>query len=247
MKDFFDFSIESSFGGGFGLYSAAHFAFLAGCALLCAALCAAYRRQGLRGRRRLRLAVSAAMTALQLLRALLLMLAGEYGLSRLPLHLCSMAVYICLFHALTGRSGVWQFLYAFCLPGAVCALLFPDWTYYPALHFISLSSFALHALITAYVLMGAVSGELRPQARRLPALLGIMLALAAAVYAFNCFAGTNFMFLRYPAPGSPLEWFVFLGSPGYILGYFPLLALVWAVEYLPFTLPAAHNNKYPPA
>ena len=80
-----------------------------------------------------------------------------------------------------------------------------------------------------------VGGDLRPEARQLPKCLGILVCCAVPVALFNRFFGTNYMFLSWPSPGSPLEWFAsFLGRPGYLLGYLPMLALVWLILYLPF-------------
>ncbi|MBR1660085.1 MAG: TIGR02206 family membrane protein, partial [Oscillospiraceae bacterium] len=63
----------------------------------------------------------------------------------------------------------------------------------------------------------------------------ILAALAAAVYVFDRVFSANYMFLLSPAAGSPLEWFsLFLGIPGYLLAYIPMLALLWALLYLPF-------------
>ena len=82
--------------------------------------------------------------------------------------------------------------------------------------------------------MLVAGGELRPDTRRAPACLGIMLLIAVPVYVFDRLMGTNYMFLNWPLPGSPLEWFAFLGRPGYLLGYIPLLAAAWTVIYAPF-------------
>ena len=232
MNGFFDFTIEYG-ADGFGLYGAGHFIWLAIFAAMTAALSLIYRRANTRGRKRLRLAVAFAALFIELLRAFLLMRAGEYTVFRLPLHLCGLAVYVGVLHAATGNRLTGQFLCAFCMPGALCALLFPDWTYYPFVHFMTLSSFILHILLVDYTLMQIIGGELRPDVARAPACLGIMLALAAPVYALNKLWGTNYMFLNWPSERSPLEWFSFLGRPGYLLGYLPLLLLAWTPIYLP--------------
>ena len=179
---------------------------------------------------------------LELLRAGLLALHGEYNIGRLPLHLCSMAVYIIVLHALRGGRGVGQFLYAFCMPGAVVAILFPDWSYYPALSFMTLSGFAIHTLIVAYVLMQTVGGDIQPDIRKLPFCLGIMLLIALPVYIFDRVTDTNYMFLNWPAENSPLEWFSFLGRPGYLLGYIPMIAAVWVLLYFCVRLPAGRKK-----
>ncbi len=242
MNGFYDFTIQYG-ADGFGLFSAGHFIWLAVFAAMTAALSLVYRRAGARGRRLLRLAVAFTALFVEVLRAVLLMRAGEYNVYRLPLHLCGLAVYICVFHALSGSRLTGQFLCAFCMPGALCALLFPDWTYYPFVHFMTVSSFTLHILLVDYTLMQILGGELAPDIRRAPACLGIMLLLAAPVYALNKLWGTNYMFLSRPSEGSPLEWFAALGRPGYLIGYLPLLALAWTPIYLPFIIKSAARRK----
>ena len=235
MKAFFDFSIGPE-AEGFGLFSPAHAGYL-GAAALCALLLAIlYRRACGEERRILRLSVASAGLALELLRAALLMISGHYTIGRLPLHLCGMAVYIGFFHALRGGRLTGQFLYAFCMPGAAAALLFPDWSYYPSLHFMTLCSFALHILLFCYTLMQTAGGDIRPDVKSLPQCLGIMLAIAIPVYVFDLLTNTNYLFLNWPSPGSPLAWFSVLGRPGYLLGYLPLIAAVWLLLYLPFIL-----------
>ena len=243
MEYFFNLKIERGDGAGFGMFTPVHWLCVFLCVLAVVLLCAAYRRSGEKKRRRLMLAAAWLGLGLELLRALLLMLAGEYGIGRLPLHLCGIAVYAVFFHALRGGRLTGQFLYAFCMPGALAAILFPDWSYYPLLHFVTLSSFALHMLIVAYVLMPVTAGELRPDIRETPKCLGIMLLMAIPVYVFDRLTGTNYMFLNWPSEGSPLEWFAFLGRPGYVLGYLPMIAAAWAMMYFPFRKRLNQNGK----
>lgn len=233
MNDFFDFTSEYT-AEGFGMFSAVHLLWLAFGGVFVFAVSRLYKRADDARRKKLRRAVAFAALELELLRAVLLMAAGEYGLGTLPLHLCVMAVYLCALHALRGGELTGQFLYAFCMPGALAALLFPDWTYYPALHFVTVSSFLLHILIVAYIAMQVAGRDIVPDIRRTPGCLALMLCLAVPVYVFDRLTGTNYMFLNWPSPGSPLEFFAFLGRPGYVLGYLPILAAVWAVLYFPW-------------
>lgn len=219
--------------GGFRHFSPAHLGHLLLIGAFCGGLCLVYRRGGDGRRRALRLGLAWANIALTAVRGALLMAAGQYGPERLPLHLCGMAVYICLLHALRPGRLRAQFLLAFCMPGALAAILFPDWTACPPWSVLSAWNFSIHALIVAYVLMQLTAGDIRREPGLLPACLGIMLLLALPVYIFNLAVGTNFMFLNYPAPNSPLELFTFLGRPGYILGYLPMIAAVWALIYIP--------------
>ena len=231
--NFFDFKIERADGLGFGLFSPGHLGGMLFCAGLLAGLCVGYRRLGAVGRHGMRRAVAFSAVGLELVRALALILGGEYSVGRLPLHLCSLAIYITLLHALRGGELTGQFLYAFCMPGAIAAILLPDWNYYPLFHFMPFCGFTLHALIAGYALMLTCGGELRPELRRTPACLGLMLLMAVPVYLFDLWADTNYMFLNWPPEHTPLAWFRFLGR-GFVLGYLPLIAAVWALIYLPF-------------
>ena len=235
MERFFDFSIGPE-AEGFGLFSAVHGIYLAAAALSALLLCLFYRRSGAGNRRRLRLMLASSALALELLRAVLLMISGNYTIGRLPLHLCAIALYLSFFHALRGGRLTGQFLYAFCMPGALAALLFPDWSYYPGLHFMTVCSFALHILVFCTILMQVAGRDIRPDIKSLPQCLGIMLAIGLPVYVFDILTNTNYLFLNWPSPGSPLELFAFLGRPGYLLGYIPLIAGVWLILYLPFVM-----------
>ena len=129
------------------------------------------------------------------------------------------------------------------MPGALAALLFPDWSYYPALHFMTVCSFALHILVFCTILMQVPGRDIRPDVESLPQCLGIMLAIAIPVYVFDVLTNTNYLFLNWPSPGSPLELFAFLGRPGYLLGYIPLIAVVWLFLYPPFILKQKKHKK----
>lgn len=193
--------------------------------------CFSYRKAGPEKRAGRRLLTAGLALGLELWRAGLLMSRGQYDLGRLPLHLCSISLYLCFFHALTGRPGLGQFLYAFTLPGAAFALLFPDWAGQPLFGFTTVSSFLLHFLLVLYPLMQFAAGDLRPELRRLPGCIGRMLLLALPVYGLNKLWNTNYMFLNLPPAGSPLALFASLGSPGYLLGYIPLALGVWSLLY----------------
>ena len=216
---------------GFQCFGFGHFLWLFAGGAGLALGCFAYRTALPERRPRLRLLTAGLALALELGRAGLLMSRGLYDLGRLPLHLCSLSLYLCFFHALTDRQGLGQFLYAFTLPGAAFALLFPDWTGQPLFGFITVSSFLLHFLLVLYPLMQVAAGELRPELRRLPGCIGRMLLLALPVYFLNKRWNTNYMFLNLPPAGSPLALFAFLGNPGYLLGYLPLALGVWALLY----------------
>ena len=235
MEYFFTLEKDLPPGVGFAHWGAAHIAWLLFSAALAAALCLAYRRAAAEKRTRWRHAVGWAVLACELLKDLNLVVQGSFDRWYLPLHLCGLAVFFTFAHSRRPGKTLGNFLYSCCMPGAAFALAFPDWVAFPPLSYHSIVGFLVHALLVAYPAMLLSGGEARPEAKYLPRCLGILAALAVPIALFNRFFGTNYMFLSWPSPGSPLEWFAaFLGVPGYLLGYLPMLAVIWLALYLPF-------------
>ena len=215
---------------GFGMFSAGHITWLVIGAAFCVAMCRIYRKAG--NKKLIRYIVAGAALFLEIFRAVLMLCAGEYNIYTLPLHLCGIAVYLNALHAVKGGGKLGQFLYAFCFPGAVFALVFPDWEYFPLFNILTTMAFELHILIVCYIVMQ--HDEIQPDIRHAPGNLAIMLCLAVPVFFFNKVFSTNYMFLNWPVV--PLTLFSWLGRPGYLLGYIPITALTWCVIYLPVSL-----------
>ena len=222
-------------GEGFSLYDPAHWIALLLCALLIAWLCRSQRsvapEQRLRGRRW----VGAAALLCELLRLGSFLLQGCLTRDYLPLHLCSLMVFLLFWHSRRPNAGLGELLYCAGMPGALLALLFPNWGCYAAWQFHSLLAFLGHSLLVAYPLMLVLSGECRPLPRRLPACFLALLVMAVPVYIFNVFFDTNYMFLLRPSKGSPLGFFAEQGGyAAYLLSYLAAMALAWAALYAPF-------------
>lgn len=235
MKYFFTVEDKLPAGVGFALFGREHICFLCIALALSVMLCLIYRRGGAKLRRRLRIAMGSAVLLCELLKDANLIVQGVFGVYYLPLHLCGLAVFFTFYHCLRPGETVGNFLYSCCMPGALFALLCPDWTVFPAFSYHSLVAFLVHALLTAYPLMLLCGGDLHPDIKLLPRCFVILLSLAVPVYLFDLAFRTNYMFLLLPSPGSPLEWFAsYLGVPGYLLGYLPMLVLIWCLLYFPF-------------
>ena len=131
------------------------------------------------------------------------------------------------------------------MPGALMGTVYANWVYMPTLNFIYITSFVLHGLMVIYPLLSLTAGDHRPSVRWLPACFGFLATVSVPVYFFNLRFDTNFMFLAEPSPGSPLELFEqWFGNPGYLLGFVIMIAIVWAVMYVPFAIrSAAKRNK----
>ncbi len=216
---------------GFGRFSPAHLLLLSGLGLLLLGAYLFCRKKPRPGRSLAR--VSAWLLLLtELGRAAVLLALGLYDRGRLPLHLCTLSVYLYFIHMLRPGPVLGQFIYAFSMPGAAFALVFPDWADYPLFHFVTFSSFLLHFLLLLYPVTALALGEIRPDLRRLPGSIAAMSALALPVWALNKLLGTNYMFLSWPPPGTPLELFAPLGPSGYLIGFIPLATAVWFLLYM---------------
>ena len=235
MDYFFTLEKDLPAGVGFRLWGKEHIEWLLIALALGTALCACYRRAGEGGRRALRCGLGCAVLLCEILKDANLIVQGGFSIYYLPLHLCGLAVFFTFYHSLRPGETVGNFLYSCCMPGAAFALLFPDWTMFPAFSYHSIVAFVVHTLLVAYPLMLVLGGFFRPAVRFLPRCCAILAALAGGIYLFDRAFSANYLFLLAPAAGSPLEWFAsLLGNPGYLLGYIPMLALIWGLLYLPF-------------
>ena len=238
MNNFFALQSELEPGSGFALWGREHLIALLCCAVLGGGLCILSRRAGQRGRTRLRRGLGTAVLLCEAAKDLNLLAHGSLNRYFLPLHLCSLAVFLTAWHSRYPGKTLGNFLYSTCMPGAACALLFPDWTAWPLWSFHALLGFLAHALLTVYPLTQLTASAFRPDVTQLPRCFGFLLLLALPVWFFDHAFSVNYMFLLRPSPGSPLEWFAaWLGNPGYLLGYLPMLGLIWTALYLPFSRP----------
>ena len=156
---------------------------------------------------------------------------GEFRPSFLPLHLCSINIFLIAAGAIRPNQRLREVLYAVCLPGAFFALLFPGWNYLPLWNALCIHSFTAHILLLLYPLL-LISGGFRPDIRRFAGTIPVALAVVGLVYCFNRVFGTNFMFLSRAGDGNPLSWFEsLLGSPGYLMGIPVIAAICWGLLY----------------
>lgn len=236
MRYFFTPEQALPAGVGFQPLGWAHLLMLAGLTVLTAALVALGCRMEQRNRLRMLRGISVFMVVMELLKDLILAVQGAFDLGYLPLHLCSIDMFICLYWAYhPEREGGGQCLYSLGLSGGVAALLFPDWWNMPLWHFQSLHSFVYHALLVAVPLIAVISGMVRPRLREVWRPMLFLAAVAVPVCGLNRLLGTNYMFLQAPVPGTPLDWCAKCPG-GYLLGYGLLAAAVLCLLDLPFSL-----------
>ncbi|MCL1935008.1 MAG: TIGR02206 family membrane protein [Defluviitaleaceae bacterium] len=160
-----------------------------------------------------------------------------FNVAYLPLHLCSLMIFVALIHTIKPNKTTGEILYSLGMPGFVAAILFPDWTFYPIINFYPLQAFLIHGVQLAYVVMLLVTREIKPNIKNLWKTVVFILLVAPPIYIFNLRFGTNFLFINQGSENSPLEIFVdIFGNPGFLIPFVGLLLLVWFFLYLPYNV-----------
>ena len=221
MKYFFAFESELPAGGGFPLFGACHLAWLVIIIGIGIAFVRWYCRQADRMRQCTQHILGVTMPVIALYRDSVLMLTGHWGKGFLPLHLCGMALWIAPLYIFTKRRWIGVIYVTLCVPGALGALLFPDWNMYPLWNYMHIHAFISHGLLVIFGFVLICSGEVLPRWRELyiPVLFGA--AGFSGIHWINDRLHTNYWFLNVPSEGSPLTWILQVtGSKWYRTGYF---------------------------
>ncbi len=170
---------------------------------------------------------------------------GEFSSGyTLPLHLCSLMSVILPVMAFTRNRLLQEYSFAIGLATALMAVITPDVYYYPAFTFIYIQSMLVHGTICFIPIFMVTAMGFKPRITNLPKVIGVLFLFAIAVVPVNYFTDGNYFFLRYPAPGSPMEVFAdMVGSPWYLIPTFLLGCVLWTVMYLPFVLLEARDRQ----
>ena len=235
MDQFLRYESELAPGSGFALWSLPHILWLLILGLIAAVALLAARRCGGSGKRVIRRTFAVCALLMQVLPAIVIMWKGMYSRYTLPLHICSLASYAVCAHALFVEKSVIlsELLFFPFLPGAICALLFPDWTMYPPYSFFSAAGFLVHGAIIIYILLCLDESIIAPSVRRWPIPIAFLVLYAGIMLPFDRAFGVNYGFLNIASPGSPLVWLAdsFGVGIGYYISYGAIVLGVMAVWY----------------
>ncbi len=220
-------------GYGMGTFSPGHIAWLLAAVAITLALGRKYRRGSEEERGRIRWCLAVLLLADEALKYAVTIPTGQWIWEFLPLHLCSISVFIAFFHAVSGSIYLAEYLYAVSLPTALMALVFPDWMNLPLINIMCFHSFSIHILIALYPAM-LLFGGFRPSSRRLMRLVPFIVLYGIAIYFVNNALGTNFFFMNGPAEGNPLTILEKYIGGWYRIAFPVIAAIVWTLMYLPF-------------
>ena len=235
MQYFMDTTETVPSGVGFASFGTLHFVWIGIFIFLTVGCIIWYRKLANRGRRIWRISIAALLVADEIFKVVMLIAGGRFLPSYLPLHLCSINIFIIAYHAFKPTKIVGGYLYTAAIPGAIAALLFPTWTSLPLGNFMHLHSFTVHILLALYPITLAAAGELAPEVKKIPQYLSLLVLMVIPIGFINLVLDTNFMFLMSADPGNPLYLFEQLWG-NHLYGFPVLITAVLVVMYLPLVI-----------
>ena len=235
LKYFLDTTETIPDGVGFSHFGLLHVVWLLVFVALTVINCVLYRRLNSKAKRNWKIIVALLLLADEVFKDVMLVIGDRFQPDYLPLHLCSVNIILIAVHAWKPSKLLSGYLYTVGIPGAMAALLFPSWTSLPLGNFMHLHSFTVHILLAMYPIVLSSSGELDPQAKRLPQYLLLLVAMAIPIYGINLLLDTNFMFLMSADPGNPLYLFEQMWG-NHLYGFPVLITGVLLVMYVPLVI-----------
>lgn len=232
---FFETTDSIAEGLGFSYFDNLHIGWLIVLVLTVVLNCLFYRKMNGKARDRWRKVIAWLLVADELFKIGILTYAGRYTAGYLPFHLCSINIFMILFHVYRPTAVVDNFLYTVCIPGAMAALLFPSWSALPLTSGMHLHSFTVHILLFMYPVVLTINGDIKPDIKQLLKSLGLLVLMAIPIYGINLLLDTNFMFLMSADPGNPLYFFETIWG-SHLLGFPVIIAGVLLVLYGPLLL-----------
>lgn len=228
-------------GVGFSTFGATHLIWLVVLAILSAGVIFIYRKSDPHKRFIMRFTVGVIIVLFEIIKDIVAAFIGDLDADHLPLHLCGINVLLIGFDIFKPTKTVRGFLYYFCIPGALLALFFPNWTVLPCMNFFHIHSFLIHALLVLYPFMLISDGEIKVGIKTMLKSIALLICMAIPVYFVNILCDTNFMFLMDAETGNPLGLFEkYLGS--HLWGFPILLPIVMLIMYIPLCLISKKNN-----
>ena len=216
------------------LYSPVHLIWLGAIAVVCILACLKFRKLPYQRKSNILKNLAIWIFIQEIIKDILYWLTGAFSLDILPFHICGISIAFCIWYGFLPGKLNGAYIYGVCLPGALAALIFCDWTNLPWYNFSSINSFTIHGELVLFSLLALTSGMLKPDYRQIPKMTLFMYLIAIPIYFLNKLWDTNFMFINYPSPGSPLIPLYDLFGNGYVIAAAILLVVIWVILFLPW-------------
>lgn len=204
-----------------------------------------YRKQTAVKRRRIQLGAALLLVSGYIVRWIWAGLIGHYSVvDMLPLHLCTISVIVEFAAVISGRIIFKEFAYCCSLPGAISSLITPGMGLYPLLSYYYLQFAMAHMILILLPLIWVYVDGFRPDIKRFPQCVALLLVFAGIAYTVNQMIGSNYMFLSYAPKDTPLEMFeLWFGNPGYLIPTILLLFIIWFLFYIPWLIHSYKKSK----
>ncbi len=182
-------------GLGFKLYDTTHLLWLGFFVLLCMLSVIIYKKLNTKHRNIMRVCIASIVFILETSKNCVAAAVGDFGIGHMPFHLCGINVILITFCIFKRAKTVENFLYYIGIPGAMLALLTPDWTNMPCMNYFHIHSFVIHMFLVLYPFMLVTSGDLKPDFKYMPKCVLLLIGFAVPALVLNLIFDTNFMFL----------------------------------------------------
>ncbi len=160
---------------------------------------------------------------------------GHWTVAQLPLHICSILVWLAGFMLIFKSYRIYEFAYFIGIGGAMQALLTPDAGIYGFPHYRIFQTMISHGLlITSAIYMTTVEG-FRPSWKSFWRVVIGLNIYAVLIYPINLLLHTDFLYINAkPATASLLD--ALPAWPYYLIYMEALLFVVFLILYLPFII-----------
>ena len=182
-------------GLGFKLYDTTHLLWLCFFVLLCTICLIVYKKLNTKNRNIMRICMASIVFILETAKNCVAFAVGDFHIGHMPFHLCGINVLLITFCIFKRSKTVENFLYYIGIPGAMLALLTPDWTNMPCLNYFHIHSFVIHMSLVLYPFVLVASGDLKPDLKSMPKCILLLIGFAIPALILNIIFDTNFMFL----------------------------------------------------
>lgn len=224
-------------------FSLEHLLFLAIYVVIIVIAMICYKRLDEKGRDKFLKIMAVALIIDELWKHIGCLATGQWNFEYLPLHLCSINVFFCVLYAFKRSDTVAELLYATCLPGAAVALIMPTWNAMPYWNFMTIHSTTVHILLVLFPLV-LIAGGFKPNFRRIPKVLLIVLCECLPIYFLNKVLNTNFFFINGTEENPLLELLAgIFGENLYVIGVVLIFLVLWVFMYFPWLLAERKNAK----
>ncbi len=194
-----------------------------------------FSKLGVAGRAIMLNTVSVLMVADELLKHIGNAALDSWGVQYLPLHLCSVNIFLSVAYVFTKNKIIAKLLYCFGASGAVLALLLPTWTNQPVFNFMHLHSYTIHIMLLLFPILLIIDG-LRPSIKDVPICFACVVGYAIPLYFVNKWLDTDFLFIN-GARSTPFEDLVaVIGDPWYVPIMLVLFGILALLMCLPWTI-----------